>query len=459
MACFHSAFGFYFLISLLGFQEAFAGSLSIVSPHRKSIQNEFVPAFKEYYLKNFKEEVDVEWIDQGGTSDDVRFLRSRFEQNPASAGVDLFWGGGQSVFSELSSEGYLQSFNISESLGLEVPEKLGGVQIYDKERTWYSQALSAFGIFFNRKLIQSQKIKEPKSWSDLGNPEFQNHVSQADPRRSGTAGIMNMIILQAYGWEKGWEVLFRMAGNTRMFTHSSSDPVKAIVSGDAYAAPVADFYAYPKIGELGANNLGFEIPVKETILNGDPIAILKGAPNLVVAQRFVEFSLSKDAQKLWLLAVGAPGGPKQSYLGRIAVNRLAYEETEGQRVETFNPFSAPDFFELDFKKSADTLDILNDLMGAVIIDHHSELRSTWRAILSSKEGLSESALKVFSEIPLSEADFLSYAKKWKDQEFRNVTLNKWSQAAKEKFTKIQNSFENKSEKRGIVSWIKGFFKG
>ncbi len=446
-----------FILSLFTVAPIWANKLTILSPHRKSIQGEFVPAFKAYYQKKFNQDIEVEWIDQGGTSDDVRFLRSRFAQNPASSGVDLFWGGGQSVFTELSKEGLLQSYKISDELAKEVPERLGGVEVYDSARTWYSQALSAFGIFYNRMALSSQKLAEPKSWIDLGQASYLNHLSQADPRRSGTAGIMNMIILQALGWEKGWEVLHRLAGNTRNFTHSSSDPVKAIVSGDAYAAPVADFYAYPKIEELGKDKLGFYIPAAETILNGDPIAILKGAPNLLAAQRFLEFSLSKDAQKLWLLPVGLPGGPTQSYLGRIAVNRLAYSETSGTRPGDFDPFAQPTFFNFDMGKSAATLDLLNDLMGALIIDHHAELRAVWKEISQKEGGPSVELMKSFSVVPLSEEEFASLGPRWKDQDLRNASLNKWSAATKTKFSTLQQSLAP-SSKEGWFSKLKSLFK-
>ena len=77
------------------------------------------------------------------------------------------------------------------------------------------------------------------------------------------------------GWDKGWELLAAIAGNTRSFTHSSSDPIKAVVSGDVALAMAIDFYAQAKIGDLGADNLGFVMPAGQTVLDPDPIALLK----------------------------------------------------------------------------------------------------------------------------------------------------------------------------------------
>ena len=44
--------------------------------------------------------------------------------------------------------------------------------------------------------------------------------------------MMSLIMLYSLGWDKGWKLLNSLAGNTRKFTHSSSDPIKAIITGD-----------------------------------------------------------------------------------------------------------------------------------------------------------------------------------------------------------------------------------
>ena len=79
-------------ISLLwAFQAKAQDKLVILSPHRQSIQREFIPLFKDYYKERYKRTIEVEWIDQGGTSDDVRFLKARFAVDPETSGMDIFW--------------------------------------------------------------------------------------------------------------------------------------------------------------------------------------------------------------------------------------------------------------------------------------------------------------------------------------------------------------------------------
>jgi ABC-type Fe3+ transport system substrate-binding protein len=408
--------------------------LIIISPHRKSIQEEFIPVFKVYYKEKFKTDVKVSWLDQGGSSDDIRFVRAKYEKNPASAGIDIFWGGGTSTFLELGKEGFLSKYRLPTTLQKEIPEKAAGVALYDKTETWYASAMSSFGIFYNKKVLKLEKIPEPKTWSDLASPVFKENLSLSDPRRSGTATTMNNIILQSQGWEKGWNTLTMIAGNTRHFTQSSSDPIKAIVSADAAASMAIDFYANAKIGDLGSANLGFILPDAETVIDPDPIAILKGAPHREVAERFVDFILSAPAQQILILPKGVKGGPKLESLGRMAVNYQAYNQTHDQRPNEVNPFNMQVSLKLDLNRAALIHSILGDLVGALHIDTHEELKKAWKAVIA--RGNKPADIAALGKMSQTEPEILSLAAKWDDAVFRNKKINEWTEFAKAKYKKI-----------------------
>ena len=409
--------------------------LIIISPHRKSIQREFIPKFKEYYKKTYKTEVEVDWLDQGGTSDDVRFIKAKFSKNPLSSGVDIFWGGGSSTFLDLGKQGLLLPYELPEHLGKNLEQSIAGIPIYDESKTWYGSALSSFGVFYNKKILEFEKIPAPKTWDDLGNPRFMGDLSVADPRRSGSANTMNNIILQGKGWKAGWELLTAMAGNTRSFTHSSSDPIKAVVSGDVALAMAIDFYAQAKIGDLGPENLGFVMPEGQTVLDPDPVGILKGAPNLKAAKRFVDFVLGFEAQKLLILPKGAPGGPKVSSLGRLSVNKKTYQVSKGVRINEFNPFEAKAFLQLDLEESTRMQRVFNDLVGALLVDTHHYLKRGWYRL--NKSGLTPDKLAAFAKPPLTEQEFFALEAKWNDDVFRNKTINAWVKFAKQKYQNIK----------------------
>ena len=408
--------------------------LVIISPHRKSIQDEFIPKFKTFYAETYKTSVEVEWLDNGGTTDAVRLLRTRFDKSKTSSGIDILWGGGTNLFIDLEQDHLLQAYPLPATLRDQVPQQLSGVPFYDSSKTWVATALSSYGILYNKKILGLEGLKEPTKWSDLANPMFKNQLSAADPRHSGTAMTMIQIVLNASGWTKGWELLAGIAGNTRSFTHSSSDPIKAVVAGDAAAAMVIDFYAQPKIEELGKDNLGFVLPVNETVIDPDPVAIIRGAPHLETAQRFVAFVLSVEAQKLLILPKGAPGGPKLASLGRMAVNKQAYLETEGKRSSPFNPFKQNSFLHLNAVTNAKMVHVLSDLIGAIQIDTHSELKAAWAAII--KRGMRPAEVAEFALPPVSEKEALALCERWSDNTVRNANVNAWVAAAKAKYLRL-----------------------
>lgn len=414
-----------------------ADKLVILSPHRKSIQDEYLPAFKAYYKSKFGTEVEIDWLDQGGTSNDVRFLRSQFARNPASAGIDLFWGGGAPIFVELSADKLLQSYTLPAPLNAEIPKDVAGVPLFDATATWYASAFSSFGIMTNRKILALDKLPVPAKWEDIADSRYYNQLSLADPRQSGTANTMNMIVLQALGWDKGWDLLTRIGGNTRKFTHSSSDPIKAVVAGDAAAAMAVDFYARPKVDELGSDKIGFILPEGQTVLDADPIALVKGAPNLKVAQRFVDFVLSADGQKLLIYKKGLPQGPKLAPLGRMAVNPKAYDGAGDQLASTTNPFAQATFAKIDLAKTSELQRPFSDLIGATVVDVHEDLKKAWQAVI--KRGLKPEEVAELTRAPVSEGELLQLSKQWDNEVLRNQTINSWVEKSKAKYKKLSGT--------------------
>lgn len=409
--------------------------LTILSPHRKSIQDEFLPRFRDWYQATYHKSVQIDWLDNGGTADAIRLLRSRYAKNQASSGIDIFWGGGSATFNSLQRDGFLQAGAIGSAEASGVPATAAGVALTDQAHSWYASALSSFGIFFNRKVIKLDGLTAPKTWDDLGDPRYQDQIVLSDPRHSGTAISMDLVILGALGWEKGWALLTKIAANTRTFTHSSSDPVKAVVAGDAAAAMAIDFYAEPKVAEIGKTNLGFILPPGQTVLDPDPIALLKGAPNSEAAKRFVTFVLSAEAQKLWLLPKGAPGGPRLDVLGRMAVNPNAYQQTEGTRVSDFNPFKQPPMFKIDQEWAASLERPLADLIGATHVDAQRELKAAWQTL--TKRGLPAAGLAQLTTPPVTSAELLALSKQWNDPLVRNRTVTAWLTAAKAKYRQLE----------------------
>lgn len=406
-------------------------TLTIVSPHRKSIQNEYVPAFTAWYKEKFKSDVTIDWIDQGGSNDDVKFIKAKFAADPKTSGVDIFWGGGTTTHAEIATAKLSDKLNLSAALKKHLPKTIGGTALLNADGTYISTALSSFGIFYNIPMLSMEKTPIPTTWVSLASPQFKDKIVLTDSRKSGTASVMNHVILESEGWEKGWELLTAMSGNARQFTASSSDVIKAVVAGDAAATLAIDFYALAKIGDMGADKLGFVLPEGKTIIEGDPVSILKGAPHRQVADRFVEYILSAEGQTILMLKKGDVGGPKMETLARLAVNSEAYKLTEGKRVNPLDPNKLKGFLKYDTDKQAAIRHVLDDLIGTQLVDIHKELRAAWATVV--KTGAKPAAIKALSKSPVTAAELPALAAKWDDAVFRNEKINSWVKFAQAKY--------------------------
>ena len=110
--------------------------------------------------------------------------------------------------------------------------------------------------------------------------------------------MMYEIILQTHGWKNGFALLTKIGGNVRRFSAGANAIPKDVVAGDVIYGMAIDFYAYGQIVVVGADKIKYVMPSDGTVVNPDSIAILKGAPNLAVAQKFIEFVLSRTRTKV-----------------------------------------------------------------------------------------------------------------------------------------------------------------
>jgi len=286
-----------------------AEKLVIISPHWEGIRSEYKRAFEAWHQERHGEPVTVEFLDVGGTSECITFIRSEYSGGRENVTADIFWGGGTDPYLQLAKEGLLAPYRVSDGVLDAMPASIFGMPMYDPEFRWYGTALAGFGIIYNRIVHELLELPAPETWADLARPEFVTWVGSADPRASGSVHMMYEIMLQAYGWEKGIDVITRMGANVRSFPDSSSRIPKDVTAGELACGLAIDIYAQAQINEAGPDKIGYVMPEGQTVINPDSIGILRGAPHREAAERFLEFVLSEDGQTLLMLAPGAPGGP------------------------------------------------------------------------------------------------------------------------------------------------------
>jgi len=391
--------------------------LSIISAHPRNIQVEFERIFEEKYPQ-----AQIKWVSPGASTDILAFVLGQY-QNKAKTegiGIDVYFGGGDAAFLEMEKAGLLAS--LPSDYG--VPADLGGVPLRGAQNRWVAAALSGFGIFYNKGIAARDKLPVPQTWADMANPKLRNRIALADPRHSGSAHMAYEVILQTNGWDKGWQILTGMAGNARTFSTSSSGITNDVASGEAVVAPAIDFFAAGKIASAGGDKLGYVEPKGQSVVTPDPIGILRGAPHLDMAQKFVALVMSPVGQKLWMFKKGVPGGPTGDALGRKAALPAVYQPLSPSSVIRQNPYAAQGLFKFDARRAALRHRALNDLLGAVLIDNQDAIKVRWAKT-------PDAARLAF--VPVKEAELTQLGTKWNDQAFRNATVEKWKSAARVHF--------------------------
>lgn len=410
-----------------------ADKLVVLSPHWEGIRYEFERAFKAHYRNETGRTVEFDWVDVGGSSETLRYIESEYRNKPHGIGIDIIFGGGYEPYLALKKSGLLESYALPQPLLDQIPRSLAGVPLYDPEYTWYGATVAGFGIVYNKVVLQLTNLPVIDTWEGLASPRAFGWVGSSDPRKSGSVHMVYEIILQAYGWEKGWRIITGLGANVRGFTNSASQVPKDVALGEVAYGLAIDFYAWAQVKEAGADKIGFVMPDNLTIITPDAIGILKGAPNRDPARAFIRFVMSEQGQKLWLMAEKAPGGPQRFQLNRFSVIPSLYALPAQHTAVKLNPFSWRSDFSFDPKLSTERWSIVNDLIGALVIDQKQLLTRAWKNALD-RGALTEQEWHRLAAMPISEDEALAIATtKWKDPEFRNQKLNEWTRFARSKY--------------------------
>lgn len=420
----------------LGGSGASESGLVILTPHGDNIRQEIGSAFQAWYQTRYGETPGLTWVDQGGTSEDLRYVQARYAKSPEGIGIDLFFGGGTPPFRTLAKGNLLEAHALAAEELEGIPEFLGGSRIYSAAEGWYGSALSGFGILFNRSLLREKGLAEPASWADLAEPKAAGWVAMVDPRGSGSAHVIYEIVLQRFGWERGWRILAGIAANAAHFTKGASAVLPLISSGEAAYTVAIDQYAWSLIEKLGGDRVGFILPAGETVTTADPIALLKGAPHRDLARSFMAFVLSAPCQRLWALKAGVPGGPKAQSLNRMSVRPAvaAGLDTAFSFVRG-NPFAEAEARDWAYSDSLTEArwSLVNDALGLWMVDNHERARSAYAELAREHPPETDSAGWAAAVLahplfapPAPWEAMREQAGRWRDDAFRNATLAAWA---------------------------------
>lgn len=396
--------------------------LIVITPHSEQIRAEFGRAFALWHEREFGEPVYVDFRAPGGTSEIQNLLRAEFkaaardgkvsadgEAKDGAMSYDLLFGGGSYEHDLLKRgvevvlpDGERATIAISEPAGFSDRQMvewfgdntIGPGPISDPDQHWIGSALTSFGIVYNRDLLRAKGLPDPTDWEALTDHRYDGWLALTDPRQSGSVTTTYDAILSHYGFDKGWRVLRAMCANAHSFGDSSQKAPIEVSMGEAAAGLSIGFYGRyqsQSVAPPGAppesSRVGFIDPPGMTYIDSDPISIIRGGPNPVLARRFVEFVLSDEGQALWQFPARERAdvaddamGPLHHELRRMPAKPSFYERYRARFVDRdLRPFEIVTRTPVQGWRS-----MIAPVMAASSIDIHRDQAAAWRAIARVK---------------------------------------------------------------------------
>lgn len=300
-------------------------------------------------------------VKQQQTNQGVTYLRETRSRPEA----DVFWVSAVDAFQALKTDGLLEKVALPKETLARIPAKIGSFPLHDPDGYYWGFAVSGYGLMWNTRYLALHKLPAPREWTDLADARYWGHLVISAPSRSGTTHLTVEVILQAYGWEKGWALLLQSGGNMGSITERSFGVPEAVVSGQYGIGVVIDFFGLSAIAS--GQPIDFVYPSLTSVVPAS-VAVVKNGPNPANARAFVEYLLGDEGQ----LRLFAPE------IGRLPVVPALYPRAPRGYP---NPFTMKlGGVDFDDRLSSGRRNVVNALFDQVVTFRHAELKAAWGAI-------------------------------------------------------------------------------
>ncbi len=208
---------------------------------------------------------------------------------------DIWWAGAADSYLQAADEGLLEAYRSPNVAALyDWAQRL--TDISKNHVSGVYGGIIALG--YNTELVARKKLPVPKCWKDLANPAYKGEVMLGNPNSSGTAYLMVATLVQVFGEDEAFKLMVAINPNVNQYARSGIGPMTAVTRGEsAIGSTVLHgvineiVRGFPVLPVLPCEGVGYEI---------GSVAIIKGTHNLDTAKKFVDWSLTAEAQKIGL---------------------------------------------------------------------------------------------------------------------------------------------------------------
>ncbi|MBE7376531.1 ABC transporter substrate-binding protein [Pseudomonas lopnurensis] len=279
---------------------------------------------------------------------------------PGQGGVDVYWAASPRTFEALRQAGAWRPLTIDRA-GL--PEHVGALPLVGPDAHYLATEIAGYGFAIDPRQLAELGVDTPVDWADLANPRLAGRIALPVPSRVGFAPVMVDIVLQAYGWERGWALWSEIAGLSYLIERGSTFVSDEVGSERAAVGLSIDFFVASAIA--GGAPLQFIYPAHGG-LNPGHIAITASTQKPEAAEAFVAFVLSATGQKL----LAAPD------IRKLPVRPSVYTDLPAGYHDPFRAAAAGAYAYRPDPASG-RLGLLAALFEQLLVSRHAELRQLW----------------------------------------------------------------------------------
>ncbi|MCO4317680.1 ABC transporter substrate-binding protein [Phyllobacterium sp. 21LDTY02-6] len=273
------------LAASLALGSAWAENLTLYTSQPDADAAKTVEAFKKV-----NPDIEVQ-VYRSGTSEIMSKLAAEFAAGAAQADVLLI---ADAVSMEsLKKQDKLQAYEKANVEGF-------AADSYDPGKTYFGSKLITTGIAYN-----SAAPSKPAHWADLAKPEYKGAIVMPSPLYSGAAAyLLSGFVANP---EFGWDYFEKLKANETVSVRGNGAVLKSVASGEKPYGILVDFMALN--AKAKGSPIEFVFPSEGVPAVTEPVAIMAGAKNVPAAQKFVDFILSDEGQKLALEQGYLPAKP------------------------------------------------------------------------------------------------------------------------------------------------------
>nr|WP_066272723.1 extracellular solute-binding protein [Hydrogenophaga palleronii] len=421
-----SAFKVLVLSLLTAWSASQAGTVSVITSFPKELTEAYKKAFEAA-----NPGIKIEILNKNTTASIAYIKELAAGQRP-----DVMWASAPDAFEVLARDKLLQA--APEVKNPQAPAKVGNYPINDPNGLYYGQALAGYGLMWNTRYMQANKVPAPREWADLTKPVYFGHVALSSPSRSGTTHLTVETILQGEGWEKGWTQMLQISGNAAAVTDRSFAVPDGVNNGQYGVGLVIDFFGLA--GKYSGYPVEFHYPSVTAVVPAN-IALVNGAKNAEEAKKFIAFTLSREGQELLFdpKISRLPVLPNASFGAKVPANYPDAQEIAKRAKVQFNS-----------ELSSNRYQVVVSLFDQMVTFRLKELQAATRAIHDAERKLQAKPNAHGSEL-LRQAKSFAYSSlvpeaMVKDEKFLDLfRQNKRDVAVAKQLTGLEELWSSKAK--------------